>query len=80
MEKNTDKKVIVDAEKCTDCLNCQLICSFTFGQAFNPSAARIVVNRTNGHKEVYFTEECTDCGLCAKYCLYGTLTLREEGS
>jgi len=33
--------VIVNAEKCTNCGICELICSFTRNQAFNPSKASI---------------------------------------
>ncbi|PIU55387.1 MAG: hypothetical protein COS88_04690 [Chloroflexi bacterium CG07_land_8_20_14_0_80_51_10] len=28
-------------------------------------------------KEMHLTEDCTDCGLCARYCSYGALIFRE---
>ncbi|MEE9612655.1 MAG: aldehyde ferredoxin oxidoreductase C-terminal domain-containing protein [Desulfatiglandales bacterium] len=44
MTDNTDKnnpEVLIQAEKCTGCMNCQLICSFHYSGAFNPGEARI---------------------------------------
>ncbi len=72
------EKVLINAEKCTECLNCQLICSLAFSQIFNPAEARIVIERVNGKKKIDFTDECTECYLCIKYCLYGAIILREE--
>lgn len=76
---NNNEDVLIHVEKCTGCLNCQLICSFTFTGMFNPSAAWIIIDRENGGRDVRFSEECTSCNLCVKHCVYGTLTLREEG-
>ena len=73
------EKIVVDAEKCTECLNCQLICSLTFTQRFNPGEARILIEPVNGGKRIDFTEECTECYLCVNYCLYGAIALREGG-
>lgn len=66
--------IVVDVGKCTGCLNCELICSFTFTQTFNPSKARIV----HDDEGIWFTEECTECGLCTDYCVYGAIRRREE--
>ena len=38
-ENNPD--ILIDLDKCTGCLNCQLICSFTYHEEFNPGLARI---------------------------------------
>ena len=75
--------ISVDATKCAGCLICELRCSLRFEKAFNPSKARIrirkLVNEENEYS-VSFTEECDNCGICARYCFYGTLTqLPKEG-
>jgi len=66
----------VNSSLCTGCLICQLRCSFRFERAFNPSRAYIKVLRTNNGDdefEVSFTEECDNCGICARFCPYGAL-------
>jgi len=70
-EKNP--KIIVHEENCTGCLICQLHCSFTYTKAFNPSKSYILVERHNHENSISFKDECNDCGICAKYCLYGAL-------
>ena len=76
MVKHKIEDILINPEKCTGCLSCQLICSFTFTRAFNPLAARVMIDYTNG-MSIHFTDECTGCALCAKYCLYGAIALRE---
>ena len=71
------REISIAGERCTGCLNCQLICSFTFTRAFNPAAAYIKIERIDGGSEIHFTEDCTGCGLCIDYCAYGTLTFKE---
>jgi Fe-S-cluster-containing hydrogenase component 2 len=63
---------------CVGCLLCQLICSFTYEKVFNPSKARIVIEPINGGAKIGFTEDCTRCGKCAEYCIYGVLEKVEE--
>ena len=68
--------VIIDVEQCTQCLNCQLICSITYEKVFDPMRARIVVERKpTGEKTTSYTEDCTACNICVDYCVYGALTL-----
>jgi ferredoxin len=74
------KKNVVDIatepKKCAGCLMCALRCSLRYTGTFNPLKARIRINKTNGN-EISFTEECTKCGLCAQYCIYGALIAKE---
>jgi carbon-monoxide dehydrogenase iron sulfur subunit len=71
-------KILIDLEKCTGCLNCQLICSFTYHEVFNPDLAQIKIERTiNDEKGARFTDECIQCSICADYCVYGALTRTE---
>ncbi len=76
-----DKKpvieIAVEPEKCAGCLMCAYRCSLRYTGAFNPFKARIKINTTEGNK-IEFTEECTKCGLCAEYCLYGALVAKES--
>jgi Fe-S-cluster-containing dehydrogenase component len=75
-ENNPD--VLIDLDRCTGCLNCQMICSFTFHEIFNPDLAHIEIGRGLGdEKSAAFTDECTQCGTCVEYCIYGALTSRE---
>lgn len=71
-------KILVHPEKCSGCQSCQLACSFNYTDTFNPSAARIIINPIDGN-QITFTEDCNQCGICAKFCVYGTLELVKEG-
>lgn len=76
-ENNPD--ILIDLDKCTGCLNCQLICSFTYHEEFNPGLARIKIGRSlDDEKTAGFTSECVQCRVCADYCIYGALTPAEE--
>ena len=71
--------ILIDLDKCTGCLNCQLICSFTYHDIFNPALAYIKIERgLNDEKSASYTEECLQCSFCADYCVYGALTREEE--
>ena len=73
---SSKRDIIITPEKCTGCRSCQLICSLTFEHRFNPLEAYIQVERTgDGEYQIYLTEDCKNCGLCVKYCAYGTLAL-----
>ncbi|RJP71251.1 MAG: hypothetical protein C4532_07995 [Candidatus Abyssobacteria bacterium SURF_17] len=72
-------KLLIDLDKCTGCLNCQLICSFTYHDEFNPALARIeIVRNLDDSKGLSFSDECIQCSICADYCVYGALTRTEE--
>jgi len=72
------KRVAVQPENCVGCLTCQLVCSFTYTDRFNPSAARIIVEWSPEGSKISFTDECVDCGICADYCFYDCLTRVKE--
>jgi len=63
----------ITSEKCAGCQICRLICSFTHEKVFNPSKSRIIVDFVDDGFEVRFTDDCSKCGTCAEYCLYGAL-------
>lgn len=68
-----------DQSKCSGCLQCQLTCSFTFFSVFRFSAAHVQINSHQTEYSVFFTENCTHCGLCADSCLFGALTKTKIG-
>ncbi|MHA1210208.1 MAG: hypothetical protein ACTSSA_10715 [Candidatus Freyarchaeota archaeon] len=63
---------------CVGCLLCQLMCSFTYEKVFNPSKARIIIEKVDGGAKIGFTDDCVKCGVCADYCMYGVLEKVEE--
>ena len=69
-------KVMVHPENCTGCLICQLRCSFEYVNCFNPSRARLLIERhIAGKRKISFTDECNECGLCARFCPYEALEI-----
>lgn len=73
-------QIVAESSKCVGCFLCQLRCSFRFVRRFEPSAAKIMVDRRpeGWGYDVWFTEDCDDCGLCAKYCVYDALLLQRR--
>ena len=75
------RPIRVDLSQCVGCLICELRCSFRFERAFNPSKAYIKVlmaNNGEGEFKIVFTDECDNCGICARYCPYGTLSQEKK--
>ena len=74
--KRKGPPIIVDASKCTGCLICELRCSLRFEREYNPAKAAIKIRRLVGAENEYtisFTEQCDNCGICARYCPFGAL-------
>lgn len=64
---------------CAGCLNCQLICSITYANVFNTESSYLDINREGGKtSSIKFKDDCTICGLCAEYCMYGALMFKKE--
>ncbi len=78
-----DLPLIVDLGKCAGCRTCELRCSLRWEGAFIPAKARVAVRRLVGNRDhefdVFFSDECDYCGICAKYCPYGALTRGRNG-
>ena len=77
MKEKVQIEIIANEDKCTGCLICQLICSFTFFKEFNPSKAYIQIITHELIPKISFLDGCTKCGQCVKHCLYGALELKE---
>jgi Fe-S-cluster-containing dehydrogenase component len=72
--------ILVYPEKCTGCRMCQVRCSIRYLGEFNPFKSYIIVARDHGKRttSVDFTDDCTWCGYCARFCSYGALVLRKS--
>jgi ferredoxin len=69
-----DLPIIVDTSKCTSCLTCSLYCSFVVQGIFNPMKAQVRVRTSlEEANSISFTDDCDNCGICARYCPYGAL-------
>lgn len=66
-------EIHVNTDNCTGCLRCQLGCSDLYARAFNPAAAYIRVEVSGADCTIAFTDECTQCGVCADNCHYDAL-------
>jgi len=69
-----DLPITVDCNKCTGCFTCSLQCSFVNQGIFNPMKAHVkVAPSVEGENTFSFSDDCDDCGICARYCPYGAL-------
>jgi ferredoxin len=66
-------EILTNPENCTGCLRCQLGCSELYTKAFNPAAACIRIKVAAAECTIEFTEDCTQCGVCADNCFYDAL-------
>lgn len=68
------KSLVIDAGKCTSCLQCEMACSFEHEGAFNPARSRIkVFEFEHGKLSVPYT--CTQCSdaWCMQACPVGAI-------
>ena len=72
------KALLIDPEKCTSCLQCELACSFEQEGVFNPAKSRIkVFEFEHGLKAIPYT--CTQCSeaWCLHACPVEAITINE---
>ncbi len=71
-----DLPIEVDGSNCTVCMVCQMVCAFEHtGNSFNILQAEIQLKRNpQGTCDIIFTDQCDNCGLCARYCSYEALS------
>jgi len=63
------KSLVIDAGKCTSCMQCEMACSYHHTGTFNPAKSRIkVFEKGHGERSVPYT--CTQCAeaWCLKAC------------
>lgn len=64
-----EKVLIVDADKCTGCQTCELVCSMVRSGEYNPEKSLIKVMR-NAELDVsipVISVQCDFCGKCAEW-------------
>lgn len=79
--KSKRQPIQVAPEKCAACLICQLRCSLRFLGMPDPHRAYIRIARATDRigSDISFTDECDNCGICAEFCAYGSLTRPGKG-
>ena len=73
------KALLIDPEKCTSCLQCEMACSFEQEGIFNPAKSRIkVFEFEHGLKAIPYT--CTQCSeaWCLHACPVEAITVNAE--
>ena len=73
------KALLIDPEKCTSCLQCEMACSFEQEGIFNPAKSRIkIFEFEHGRRAVPYT--CTQCAeaWCLHACPVEALTRNEK--
>lgn len=71
MGTDTEKVLIVDADKCTGCCVCELVCSMAKQGEYNPkkSYIKVMKNREMSVDIVTRDVRCDFCGKCVAWCL-----------
>jgi Fe-S-cluster-containing hydrogenase component 2 len=75
------KEIVIDISKCTGCGYCELICSFTHHDEFNPCKSRIRVN-TFIEKSIAVPVVCFQCEdpWCVNACPAGALNIEVDAN
>jgi formate dehydrogenase beta subunit len=70
-----DLPITINARDCTGCLTCVMRCSLRFEKSFSPAASKIsVVPYADGKvNQIFFSDDCDTCGICARYCPHDAL-------
>lgn len=70
------KSLLIDPEKCTSCLQCEMACSFEHEGVFNPARSRIkIFEFEHGRRAIPYT--CTQCeeAWCLHACPVEAITI-----
>jgi Fe-S-cluster-containing hydrogenase component 2 len=64
------KALLIDPDKCTSCLQCEMACSFEHEGVFNPAKSRIkIFEFEHGRRAIPYT-----CTQCAEVCPTDAIT------
>ncbi len=73
------KSLIIDADKCTSCLQCEMACSYQHTGTFNPARSRIKIFEVeHGIRAIPYT--CTQCAeaWCMQACPTSAISRNAE--
>jgi len=72
-----EKVLIVDADKCTGCRVCELVCSMTKFGEYNPkkSYIKVIRNREMDVNIIALDSKCDFCNECVDWCLSKALKI-----
>ncbi|MBD3404991.1 MAG: 4Fe-4S dicluster domain-containing protein [Candidatus Lokiarchaeota archaeon] len=72
--------LVIDAQRCTGCRNCELACSTRNATSFNPARSRIQILKKE-HKGLIIPMVCLQCDepLCAEACPTNAIILNSSG-
>jgi Fe-S-cluster-containing dehydrogenase component len=82
MAIGTEERVVVfDADKCSGCRICELVCSMRHHGEYNPkkSLIRIMANEEAGVYVPILDIQCHFCGECVEACPLEALSISELG-
>jgi len=74
-----NKSLIIDADKCTSCLQCEMACALEHEGSFNPAKSRIkVFEFEHGKRSIPYT--CTQCeeAWCLQACPTNAISIDHE--
>ena len=74
------KRIRVDAEACTGCRTCELVCSYRHAGRFSPSLSRVTIIKED-RLGLDYPIMCHQCGICAAQgaCQTDAFTRDKEG-
>ncbi len=75
------KRLVVEAEKCSGCRLCEVVCSFAHEGVFSPRLSRVTVVKEDRHGLDYpvFCRQCESCPPTSA-CTTGALTRNQAGT
>lgn len=75
------KAIILDADACTGCRVCELICSMAKHGEYNPkkSYIRVIANSDFGVYLPVLLTNCDFCGKCTEWCPNQAISLHDMG-
>ena len=74
-----DLPITIDAIRCSGCSTCGIYCSLVNLNVLSPMKAYVKVGNTfDEANTISFTDDCDNCGICARYCPYGAIVRHKD--
>jgi len=77
----TEKVIVFNADRCTGCRICELVCSMSNQGEYNPNKSfiRLMANEETGVYIPVLDTQCNFCGKCVQWCEPQALSIVELG-